>query len=157
MIYDLNNLIFEPQRLHHHRCEIPGIYPVRQLVDTAGSLCQPTDGVRILSAQPGYSLCRNNRLPNIPTNMRPGFPDSLLDGVILQLGQFRINYFSLPIHPFLCRTIARFVLYLPHIFLLSGGILEVATNRSGFFCGEQSEVASVYWSIASFFKQTTSR
>ena len=147
MVYDFNNPIFELQKFHRHQCETSGICPVRQLVDIVGFPCQLTDGVRILPVQPGYNLCRNNRLPDILTDTQPGFPGSLSDGVILQLGQFRTDYLFLLVRPFFCRTTAQLVLYLLHVFLLLGGILEIATNGSDFLCGEQSKVVSVYRNI----------
>ena len=42
---------------------------------------------------------------------------------------------------------ARLVLYLFHAFLLLNDVLEIATNGSGFLCGEQSKVVSVYRNI----------
>ena len=62
-------------------------------------------------------------------------------------GQFRTDYFFLLVRPFFCRTTAQLVLYLLHVFLLLGGILEIATNGSDFLCGEQSKVVSVYRNI----------
>ena len=97
--------------------------------------------------KPGYDLCRNNCLPDIFTDAHPGFPGSLPDGVILQLGQLRTDYLFLLFRPFLCRTTARLILYPFHVFLLFDGILEIATNGSGFLCGEQSKVVSVYRNI----------
>ncbi len=91
MVYDSNNPVFELHQFHRHQCETSGIRPVRQLVDVVGFPCQFADGVRILPVQPGYDLCRNNRLPYILTDTQPGFPGSLPDGVILQLGQFRTD------------------------------------------------------------------
>ena len=91
MVYDFDNPIFELHQFHRHQCEASGIRPVRQLVDVVGFPCQLADGVRILPVQPGYDLCRNNRLPDILTDTQPGFPGSLPDGVILQLGQFRTD------------------------------------------------------------------
>ena len=44
-------------------------------------------------------------------------------------------------------NINQLVLYLLHVFLLLGGILEIATNGSDFLCGEQSKVVSVYRNI----------
>lgn len=37
--------------------------------------------------------------------------------------------------------------YLFHAFLLLNDVLEIATNGSGFLCGEQSKVVSVYRNI----------
>ena len=106
--------------------------------------------LRMVSASclfnPGYDLCRNNRLPDILTDTQPGFPGSLLDGVILQLGQLRADYLF-------CLS----AVFLPDdrpacpvsssCLLLLGGILEIATNGSGFLCGKQSKVVSVYRNI----------
>lgn len=92
MVYDFDNPVFELHQFHRHQCETSGIRPVRQLVDVVGFPCQLADGVRILPVQPGYDLCRNNSLPDILTDTQPGFPGSLLDGVVLQFGQLRTDY-----------------------------------------------------------------
>ena len=147
MVYDFNNPIFEFHQFHRHQCETSGICPMRQLVDVVGFSYQLADSICILPVQPGYDLCRNNCLPDIFTDAHPGFPGSLPDGVILQLGQFRTDYLFLLVRPFLCRTTARFMLYLYHAFLFLDSILEIATNGSDFLCGEQSKVVSVYRNI----------
>ena len=147
MIYDFNNPIFELHQFHRHQCETSGICPMRQLVDVVGFSYQFADSICILPVQPGYDLCRNNCLPDIFTDAHPGFPGSLPDGVLLQLGQLRTDFFFLLFRPFLCRTTARLVLYLFHAFLLFDDVLEIATNGSGFLCGEQSKVVSVYRNI----------
>jgi len=147
MVYDFNNPIFELHQFHRHQCETSGIRPVRQLVDVVGFPCQFADGVRILPVQSGYDLCRNNRLPDILTDTQPGFPGSLSDGVILQLGQFRTDNPLLLLYPFLCRTSPRLVLYIRHGFLRLNGVLKIATNGRNFLCGEQSKVVSVYRNI----------
>ena len=99
MVYDSNNPVFELHQFHRYQCETSGIRPVRQLVDVVGFPCQFADGVRILPVQPGYDLCRNNCLPDIFTDAHPGFPGSLPDGVILQLGQLRTDYLFLLFRP----------------------------------------------------------
>ena len=147
MVYDFNNPIFELHQFHRHQCETSGIRPVRQLVDVVGFPCQFADGVRILPVQSGYDLCRNNRLPDILTDTQPGFPGSLSDGVILQLGQFRTDNPLLLLYPLLCRTSPRLVLYIRHVFLRLNGVLKIATNGRNFLCGEQSKVVSVYRNI----------
>ena len=147
MVYDFNNPIFEFHQFHRHQCETSGICPMRQLVDVVGFPYQLADSICILPVQPGYDLCRNNCLPDIFTDAHPGFPGSLPDGVLLQLGQLRTDYLFLLFRPFLCRTTARLVLYLFHAFLLLNDVLEIATNGSGFLCGEQSKVVSVYRNI----------
>ena len=111
MVYDFNNPIFEFHQFHRHQCETSGICPMRQLVDVVGFPYQLADSICILPVQPGYDLCRNNCLPDIFTDAHPGFPGSLPDGVILQLGQLRTDYLFLLFRPFLCRTTARLILY----------------------------------------------
>ena len=111
---------------------------------------------------PAFARCANwLMLLASPTNLRIASASCLLsrgmtsaeitaclpDGVILQLGQLRTDYLFLLFRPFLCRTTARLVLYLFHAFLLLNDVLEIATNGSGFLCGEQSKVVSVYRNI----------
>ena len=147
MVYDFNNPIFEFHQFHRHQCETSGICPMRQLVDVVGFSYQLADSICILPVQPGYDLCRNNCLPDIFTDAHPGFPGSLPDGVILQLGQFRTDNPLLLLYPFLCRTSPRLVLYTRHGFLRLNGVLKIATNGRNFLCGEQSKVVSVYRNI----------
>ena len=71
-------LFFELHQFHRHQCETSGIRPVRQLVDVVGFPCQLADGVRILPVQPGYDLCRNNSLPDIPLIRNPASPARFL-------------------------------------------------------------------------------
>ena len=131
MVYDSNNPVFELHQFHRHQCETSGIRPVRQLVDVVGFPCQFADGVRILPVQPGYDLCRNNRLPYILTDTQPGFPGSLPDGIILQLGQLRTDNPLLLLYPFLCRT-SPVCSYSSYVFAFNG-ILKIATNGRIFF------------------------
>jgi hypothetical protein len=120
---------------------------VRQLIDVVGFPCQLADSVGILPVQPWRYLCRNDRLPDVLADGQTGFSGSLLDSVILKLGQLCTDYSLLFVYPALCRATSCLVPYLCHTFCLLNGIFKIATNGRNFLCCQAKQGVSVYRNI----------